>query len=180
MTLELAGVAHGEKVLDVGCGTGTLTILAKARAGPAGEVHGIDAAPEMIQVARRKATKARAEVDFRVALIEEIPFADGQFDLVLSSLMLHHLPDDLKRRGLAEVYRVLKPGGRFLAVDIGAHSHGHLLTFLFGCGSDRADLGELPDMMRDVGFVEVEVGRTRFRPLLFARGSARKYTGGSP
>ena len=107
-TVELAAIREGEDVLDVGCGTGTLTLAAKRQAG-AGEVGGIDASPEMIGVARRKAAKRGVDVDFRVALIEQLPFPDGTFDLVLSSLMLHHLPDELKREGFAEICRVLKP-----------------------------------------------------------------------
>src|SRR4030067_118878 len=82
-------------------------------------VRGTAAAREMIEQARRKAAKAGAKADFRVALIEELPFGEAEFDLVLSSFMLHHLPDGVKRKGLAEVRRVLKPGGRFLAVGVG-------------------------------------------------------------
>ena len=66
-------------------------------------------------MAREKALKARFDIDFQVALIEKVPFPDSSFDLVTSSLMLHHLPDDLKRKGFAEIRRVLKLGGRFLA-----------------------------------------------------------------
>jgi ubiquinone/menaquinone biosynthesis C-methylase UbiE len=64
-TLELAGLAAGEKVLDVGCGTGTLALAVQGQVGPEGEVHGIDAAPEMVAVARRKAVKAGVDLDFR-------------------------------------------------------------------------------------------------------------------
>ena len=120
MTLELSEVRPGQKLLDVGCGTGSLAIVAKAKAGPDGEVHGIDAAPGMIKVALRKADNAGTDVRFQVGLIEGIPFPDDQFDLALSTFMLHHLPDDLKRKGFAEIYRVLKPGGHFLTVDFGA------------------------------------------------------------
>src|SRR3990172_10022238 len=80
--LEAADVKPHEKVLDVGCGTGTLALAVKERLGAGGEVHGIDAAPQMIGVARKKAAKQGADVDFRVALIEDIPFEDGRFDLV--------------------------------------------------------------------------------------------------
>jgi ubiquinone/menaquinone biosynthesis C-methylase UbiE len=100
--IELAAPARGEDVLDVGCGTGTLAIAIHRMASSC-RVHGIDASPEMIELAKKKAAKVRADVDLRVALIEALPFSDGSFDLVTSSLMLHHLPDDLKRTGLAEI-----------------------------------------------------------------------------
>src|SRR5512143_3573697 len=125
-SVQRAGVAPGQSVLDVGCGTGSLTLAAKAAAGPSGDVHGIDPAPEMIEVSRKKAARKHADIDFRVGVIEELPFPDATFDVVLSSLMLHHLPDDLKRRGLAEVARVLKHGGRFFAVDMAPGSGGFL------------------------------------------------------
>src|SRR6266511_2124108 len=93
--IQLAAPAPGENVIDVGCGTGTLAIAITPKVTP-GEVHGIDASPEMIEVARKKSARAGPDVDFQVALIEAIPFPDQSFDLVTSSLMLHHLPDDLR------------------------------------------------------------------------------------
>ena len=124
VTVELAQIKLGDRVLDVGCGTGDLTMAAKALAGPGGEVFGTDASPEMIDLARRKAARAGVDVTFQIDLIENITFPDNQFDVVLSSLMMHHLPDDLKREGLAEIYRVLKPGGRLLIVDMESSSSG--------------------------------------------------------
>jgi len=172
MTLEMADVKPGESVLDVGCGTGSLALAAKAAVGPEGSVRGIDASPEMIEQARRKAAKAGAKADFRVALIEELPFGEGEFDLVLSSFMLHHLPDDVKRKGLAEVRRVLKPGGRFLAVDFGSTSQsvgGHLLS-IFGHSHGQASLEALAPAMGEAGFTEVETGVTKHRSVAYLRG----------
>ena len=74
--IELAAPAPGEKVLDVGCGTGTLAIALNSSVGT-GQVHGIDASPEMIEVAKEKAAKAGSAIDFQVALIEAIPFSDA-------------------------------------------------------------------------------------------------------
>jgi len=125
-SIELAQIKPGEKVLDVGCGTGDLTLEAKKLAGSTGEVHGIDASPNMIEQAQGKVAKSGVDVSFQVGLIENIEFPENQFDVVLSSLMMHHLPDDLKRAGLAEIYRVLKPGGRLLIVDMQATSGGSL------------------------------------------------------
>src|SRR5712692_11392795 len=82
--LDLARLKSGESVLDIGCGTGTLAIAAKRRVGPAGTVNGVDASPEMLARAGRKANKAGAEVAFMECIVEALPFPDGKFDAVLS------------------------------------------------------------------------------------------------
>lgn len=156
---ELAQIKPGDRVLDVGCGTGDLATAAKALAGPTGEVFGTDASPKMIEVARRKAAKAGVDVDFRVDLIENITFPDNHFDVVLSSFMMHHLPDDLKGMGLAEIYRVLKPGGRILIVDMQS-SPG---------GSWRQRLSDLMIQMHG-GHAAMQDNVTKLIPLVQAAG----------
>jgi ubiquinone/menaquinone biosynthesis C-methylase UbiE len=170
--VELAGVRPGERILDVGCGPGRLAIVAGTAAGPAGEICGIDPAPEMIELARRRAAQASVRARFEVGVIEALPFPDNDFDIVLSSLMLHHLPDELKRRGLAEIHRVLKPAGRLVAVDFGATPRegiGHLLCVLrLRTGFDHSE--RLREMVREAGFEAVEMGPTGHRALAFVRG----------
>ncbi|MBI4311482.1 MAG: methyltransferase domain-containing protein [Chloroflexi bacterium] len=168
--IELAAPAPGEKVLDVGCGTGTLAIAIKPRVG-AGEVHGIDASPEMIEVAKKKSAKDRSDIDFQVSLIEALPFSDASFDLVTSSLMLHHLPDGLQAKGLVEIRRVLKPGGRFMAMDFAAQSHsplGHLLS-VFGHSRGERMVDKLTLKLRDAGFSDIESIPTRHKSFAFIR-----------
>ena len=139
-------------------------MAAKDRAGTDSEVFGIDAAPEMIQVAERKAAERQLDVRYEVALIEDIPFQDGKFDIVVSSLMLHHLPKDLKREGIAEISRILKPGGRFVAVDLDPPLLGNLRI--------------VAEAMRANGFTEIRRGRTMFRtlfiPIHYLSGTAGK------
>jgi len=168
--VELAALATGEHVLDVGCGTGTVALALAARV-PAATVIGIDGSPEMIEVAQAKAKSSATAVEFRVAVIESLPFADDSFDVVTSSLMLHHLPVELKRAGLAEVRRVLKPGGRFLAVDFARESHsplGHLLSVL-GRGRGPAAIDSLAPLLAEAGFDHVTPTPTRHRNLLFVQ-----------
>jgi ubiquinone/menaquinone biosynthesis C-methylase UbiE len=129
LTVDNALIKPGDNVLDVGCGTGEVSLLAKTRS-KAGKVYGIDPAPEMIAVARKKAARKKLDIDFRVGVIESLPFPDSSIDVVTSSLMMHHLPEDLKVRGLAEIYRVLKPGGRLLVADF-MRPTGSFLNHIF-------------------------------------------------
>jgi ubiquinone/menaquinone biosynthesis C-methylase UbiE len=76
----------------VGCGTGGLAIAAAARVGPTGKVHGVDASPEMVVRGRHRATRVGVPIVLEVAPVEALPFPDRTFDILLSSLMLHHLP----------------------------------------------------------------------------------------
>ena len=158
LTVDNALIKPDDSVLDVGCGTGAVTLVAKTRAGKDGKVYGIDPAPEMIAVARSKAIRQKLEIDFRVGVIESLPFPDASLDVVTSSLMMHHLPDGLKVRGLAEIYRVLKPGGRLLIADF-MRPTGSFLNHLFiaftrhqGIESGIEDLEKL---LKAAGFSQI-------------------------
>lgn len=160
-TIDLARIASGEHVLDVGCGTGEVTMRAKARTGSSGSVAGIDPSPEMIAVARQKAAQAELDVDYRVAAVEALPFPDATFDVVLSSLMMHHLPADLKPRGLAEIGRVLKPGGRLVVIDFKKPTSllGRLApVWLLHRSSAAHSLQDLVALLDEAGFTAIETG----------------------
>jgi ubiquinone/menaquinone biosynthesis C-methylase UbiE len=171
--LDAAGIAPGDRVLDVGCGPGRLTRAAARAAGASGETVGIDPSGEMIGLAERKGEREGSTAKFRLAAIEAIPAPDGHFDVVLASLMLHHLPDDLQRRGLAEVLRVLKPTGRFVAGDFSAmpgHGLGHIV-WLLGLRRGTAHAEHLRSALAATGFESVELrpGPTRALCVLSAR-----------
>ncbi len=156
--VELARLETGESVLDVGCGTGALAIAAKARVGLRGQVSGVDPSPEMVARARRKAARSGREVKFETAAVEALPFPDDTFDAVLSSLMLHHLSDDGRQPAASEIARVLRPGGRFLAVDI---SGGHRQRFRLHLRAPKHahfDLDELTPLFDRAGFEVIEKG----------------------
>jgi len=116
-SVELARLQPGEQALDVGCGTGTLALAVARHVGSSGRVVGIDPSAQQIARARAKAARVHAPLDFQIAVIEQLPFPDQTFDVVFSTLMMHHLPAPLKRQGLAEIARVLKPGGRLVIGD---------------------------------------------------------------
>jgi ubiquinone/menaquinone biosynthesis C-methylase UbiE len=175
-TLSVAHPKPGEKALDVGCGTGTLAVATARKVRPGGGVDGIDASPEMVEVARRKAVRKSIEASFQVAAIEGLPFLDDHFDLVLSSFMLHHLPDEVKAQGFAEIRRVLKPGGRFIAVDLADSSRTLVgrLTTLIGHNMKDGYVDSLKSMIATSGLVEVEEAPTTFKYLAFIKATKPK------
>jgi Methylase involved in ubiquinone/menaquinone biosynthesis len=170
--VELARVQPGDAVLDVGCGTGTLAVAAKRRVGTEGIVHGVDASPEMIERAKRKAEKAGVEVIFQTAVVETLPFPDASFDVVLSTLMLHHLPRGVREQCAREIHRVLRPGGRVLAVDFATpvrdrkglvarfHRHGHMA------------LDDISRLLLEAGLAVIESGSVGVSDLHFVLATA--------
>jgi ubiquinone/menaquinone biosynthesis C-methylase UbiE len=120
--LREAELRPGHRVLDIGCGTGTLAILAK-RSVPGAEVTGIDPDEMALARARKKARRAGVEVHFEAARADALPCPDASVDRVLSSFMFHHLQGDDKRAMLDEVRRVLKPGGRLHLQDFVPAGH---------------------------------------------------------
>src|SRR5262245_48663275 len=167
--IRLAELETGNDVLDIGCGTGTLAIAATRAVGTTGAVTGIDASPSMIARASRKARKAGAPATFQVAVAENLPFPDRRFDVVFSTLMLHHLPRKTRQQCAREISRVLKAGGRAVAVDFGRakrrgllahfHRHGHvevadIVSLFVDAGLKPTRTGPLG--MNDLNFVVSE------------------------
>jgi ubiquinone/menaquinone biosynthesis C-methylase UbiE len=179
MTVRLAQVKPGDWVLEVGCGTGTLTLAAKRQAGPSGRVYGIDIIPGMIELSQRKAAQANEEVTFQLGGIDDIPFPENQFDVVMCSFMIFHMSEDTRRKGIAEIYRVLKPQGRLLVLDLALPTQSlprAIAKVLFGSMLQH-DLRELLPLMEASGFSGVEYAPASFRILGlsilgFVRGSA--------
>lgn len=177
---ELAALQPGEFVLDVGCGTGTLAIAAKQRVGDSGVVVGIDASPEMIDRAKRKARNAGVEVQFQPAVVEALPFPDASFDVVFSTLMLHHLPRPVREQCARELRRVVKPEGRIVAVDFATparerkgvfarlHRHGHL------------PLSDIVALLTNAGLHVKEMGAVGVSDLQFVIATAPGLDGSGP
>jgi ubiquinone/menaquinone biosynthesis C-methylase UbiE len=176
LTVDQALLRPGEKVLDVGCGTGGVTIAAKQRVGKTGQAAGIDPAPEMIAAARKKAARAGLEIDFRIGVIESLPFPDRAFDAVTSSLMMHHLPEHLRVKGLAEISRVLKPGGWLLIADMMRPSPSFLKRFFtslvlhHGHGI-QFGIEDLPELLKEAGFEEIQQLDEHFLTIGFMRAT---------
>jgi ubiquinone/menaquinone biosynthesis C-methylase UbiE len=155
----------GERILDVACGTATLTLLA-ARAAPGVNLTGLDGDPQMLERARAKARAASVDIGFDVGMSDRMPYADGAFDKVMSSLFFHHLQCDAKSRTFAEIFRVLKSGGELHVADWGRAANQLMRAAFFGIqlldgftntGDNVAGL--LPQLMRDAGFTGVEETR---------------------
>ena len=167
-----ADLAGGRRVLDLGCGTGTLTLLAK-QTHPDADMVGIDPDPDVLSRARRKAVQAGVAITWDEGLATSLPYPDRSFDRVLSSLVLHHLKRPDRLAAFREVWRVLRSSGEFHIVDFGPPRTlpmriiAAILRPLEEAG-DHFD-GLLPGQIEAAGFKQVtETGRfdTALGPLV--------------
>jgi len=121
--LDQAGIRASHRVIDIGCGTGTLVLLIK-RLHPDVDVIGLDPDPKALARAQRKAERATVDIQLDQGFADVLPYSAASFDRVFSSFMFHHLHDDEKAKTLREVRRVLKPGGSLHLVDFGGSESG--------------------------------------------------------
>jgi len=170
--VQAALALHGhETVLDIGSGTGTLLAALAAR-HPAAHLAGLDADGRMLARARTK-LDAAPRVLLLQAYAQALPFRSAAFDVVVSTLIFHHLPTPVKRMALAEVRRVLKPGGRFLLADFGKPQSAtqrillHVGSLFDGRENMRANLaGMVPALLTEAGFRVTEAA-TAYRAVQF-------------
>jgi ubiquinone/menaquinone biosynthesis C-methylase UbiE len=162
LLVEQSALRPGYRVLDVGCGTATLTILLKQACAEA-EVTGLDGDAKVLDLARTKIQAAGLDVALSQGLASDAPFPPASFDRIVSSLVFHHLATEDKRRTLKRVRELLKPGGEVHIADWGkAQSPAMRVAFLAiqlldGFATTTANVrGFLPTFMTDAGFRAVE------------------------
>ncbi len=159
---ELAGA---QRVLEIGCGTGNLAIRAK-KSHPSIDVIGSDPDPLALRRARRKAFRLSG-IRFERGYAQRLPYGDGEFDRVLSSMMLHHLDSDAKTAAAAEIFRVLRPGGQLHLVDMGGGMTAHdglSARLVLHSAHAAGNLGDaIPRLLRKAGFDCTEVATHRKR-----------------
>lgn len=166
--------AEDSAILDVGCGTGSLAIAAARRTGPQAKVFGLDASEQMLERATRKARRVDARVTFMQGTVEALPFEDARFDLVFSTLMLHHLPRPARLACAREARRVLRPSGRFVVSDFEtpARTAKGLLAHVHRHGGVRQE--EVCAMLLDAGFVIEHTGELGVSNLHFTVAKPRE------
>jgi arsenite methyltransferase len=157
--VAIAELSAGEAVLDLGSGGGIDCFLSAKQVGDGGEVWGLDMTPDMIQLARHNAEQVDAKnVRFRLGEIEDIPFEDGQFDVVISNCVINLSPD--KPQVFRETYRTLKPGGRLRVSDIVItrdleQQEQRDLEAWAGCVAGALPVEQYLDHIREAGFTDV-------------------------
>jgi ubiquinone/menaquinone biosynthesis C-methylase UbiE len=157
--LEQADLQPGHRVLDLGCGTATLALLAKRRE-PEANVFAVDGDPKVLAVARRKVAGSGLSIHLGEALAGRLPYPDASFDRVLSSLVFHHLTRAEKMEAFGEVRRVLAKEGSLHLVDFGppAGWASGVVTRLLSRGERIPDNleGRLGELIRAAGFEGVQ------------------------
>jgi len=160
--VKQAKIKANHRVLDLACGTGTLTVLIR-RMQPQTEVIGIDGDAKILETARTKAKESGVEIQFDEGMSFDLPYEDESFDRVVSSLFFHHLTRENKSKTLREVKRVLKSNGEFHIADWGLPANSlmkgssYLIQLLDGFETTTDSFnGLLPKLMTDAGFETVE------------------------
>ena len=163
--LRQADIQSGQRILDLGCGTGTLALMVKS-AYPNTEVIGLDADEQVLRRAEAKAAAAGLDIRLDHGLASELPYTNDRFDRVLSSLFFHHVTGKVKDEVMLEVRRVLRPGGEFLIADWGKPTSSAMrlaflgIQLLDGFTNTRDSVeGVLPDLLSLAGFHQVEITR---------------------
>jgi ubiquinone/menaquinone biosynthesis C-methylase UbiE len=174
--VKQAQIANSQRILDVGCGTATLPLLIK-QMYPEATVFGLDGDPQILEIARAKVAHAQVEVVLTQSMSSALPYLDGTFDRVLSSLFFHHLTRANKERTLKEILRVLRPGGELHLADWGKAQDPFMrfaflgIQILDGFETTAEHVsGILPDLCLQAGFQEVQQThsyRTLFGTLSF-------------
>jgi len=162
--LDAASVQAGERVLDLGCGTGALSLQLKQRV-PGAEVVGLDPDPKALARATAKSERAGAAIEWLEGYAGRAPFPAGSFDHVISSFVFHHLRSHEKRDAFRDVRRLLRPGGSFHLLDFGPPKTAleRALTALVHRGERIGDnlRGRLPAWLAEAGFEEVREVESR-------------------
>ena len=155
--VDQAGIEPNHRVIEIGCGTGNLSILIK-RLYPQAEVVGLDPDPKALARARRKAEREGLSVQLDRGFAEELPYPDASFDRVFSAFMFHHLEPDEKEKTLQEARRVLKPNTSLHLVDFGGakvRSGGFIGRLQHRSERLRDNFGDhIPTLMREAGFAD--------------------------
>jgi ubiquinone/menaquinone biosynthesis C-methylase UbiE len=148
-------VGPGDRVLDVGCGPGRLALVLAQRVAPAGFVTGIDPAKQMLARARAKARRAGVLAEFQEAYAQRLPFSDATFDAVSCTLALHHVAEQDRATAVAEMYRVLRPGGRLVIGEFQAPGRGRRRLLFHHLGTEDT-IEQARDLAGSAGFGQVE------------------------
>ena len=162
---DFAGIKPGDHVLDLGSGAGNDCFVARALVGETGKVTGLDMTEQMVAKARENCGKLNFEnVEFVLGDIEKMPFDDGLFDVVISNCVLNLVPD--KSKAFSEIYRVLKPGGRFCVSDVVIR--GNLsekirkdAEMYAGCISGASEMNDYLKVAETTGFLNINIHKQK-------------------
>lgn len=171
--LDLANVASGHSVLDIGCGTGTQAVATHRRVQPSGSVVGVDISEKMLVAASRKARRAGADIMFRWADATRLPFEDRGFDVVTVTTVLHMVPSDRRGLCLREAARVLKHGGKLLLIDYAGRPEERRHWTARHGRHGAFDLYSLRGSLSEAGLSEIDSGPLKWLSLHFLRATRR-------